>query len=303
MAKTKVLFLCTHNSARSQIAEGLLKFLYGDEYEVFSAGTNPTQVNPLAIRVMAEIGIDISEQYSKSLDVFKDADIDLVVSVCRSGSKINCTICSSQIVMGNPELITSRLPRAKDYLDQPFDDPSEVDGTEEKKLEAFRHTRDEMKKWIIERFSYLSEHALKKTKVIFLCTGNSARSQMAEAFLRKYADDHFEVYSAGFDPRPIHPYIIRVMKEIGYDLKDQHPKDLSQYLGKVHFGIVITVCEKAEAQCPTIPDVSTRLYWPFEDPAAFQGTEEEKLAKFREIRDKINEKTKALLKERGIREN
>jgi arsenate reductase len=93
------------------------------------------------------------------------------------------------------------------------------------------------------------------------------------------------------------------MKEIGYDLKDQHPKDLSQYLGKVHFGIVITVCEKAEEQCPTLPDVSTRLYWPFEDPAAFQGTEEEKLAKFREIRDKINEKTKALLKERGIREN
>jgi len=64
MVKTKVLFLCTHNSARSQIAEGLLRFLYGDEYEVFSAGTNPTQVNPLAIKVMAEIGIDISEQYS-----------------------------------------------------------------------------------------------------------------------------------------------------------------------------------------------------------------------------------------------
>ncbi len=93
MSKTKVLFLCTHNSARSQMAEGLLRFLYGDEYEVFSAGTNPTQVNPLAIKVMDEIGIDISGQYSKNLDVFKDVDIDLVVSVCRSGSKINCAIC------------------------------------------------------------------------------------------------------------------------------------------------------------------------------------------------------------------
>jgi arsenate reductase len=303
MAKTKVLFLCTHNSARSQIAEGLLRHLYGDEYEVYSAGTNPTQVNPLAIKVMAEIGIDISGQYSKILDVFKDVDIDLVVSVCHGGSKLNCAICASPIVMGKPELIIQRLPRAKDYLDHPFDDPSEVVGSEEEKLAAFRRTRDEMKKWIIEKFSYLSERALAKTKVIFLCTGNSARSQMAEAFLRRYAGDRFEVYSAGFDPRPIHPYTVKVMNELGYDLSDQYPKDLSQYLGKVHFGIVITVCVKAEEKCPTIPGVGTRMYWPFEDPAAFQGTEEEKLAKFREIRDKINEKTKAWLKERGIKEN
>ena len=151
--KLKYYFLCTHNSARSQIAEGLLRFLYGDEYEVFSAGTNPTKVNPLAIKVMDEIGIDISEQYSKSLDIFRDVDIDLVVSVCRSGSKINCAICASPIVMGKPELITSRLPKAKDYLDHPFDDPSEVQGTEQEKLQAFRRTRDEMKKWIKERFA------------------------------------------------------------------------------------------------------------------------------------------------------
>jgi arsenate reductase (thioredoxin) len=303
MVKTKVLFLCTHNSARSQIAEGLLRHLFGDRYEVFSAGTNPTQVNPLAIKVMDEIGIDISKQYSKSLDVFKDVEIDLVVSVCRSSSKINCAICASPIVMGKPELIRSRLPKAKDYLDRPFEDPSEAQGTEEEKLEAFRRTRDEMKKWIVEKFSYLNVSALKKTKVIFLCTGNSTRSQMAEAFLRKYAGDHFEVYSAGFAPRPIYPYTIQVMKEIGYDLKDQHPKNLAQYLGKEHFGIIITMCKKAEEQCPTLPDVSTRLYWDLEDPAAFQGTEEEKLAKFREIRDKINEKTKAWLKERGITPN
>ena len=146
MSKTKVLFLCTHNSARSQIAEGLLRFLYGDEYEVFSAGTNPTQVNPLAIKVMEEIGVDISEQYSKSLDVFKDEDIDLVVSVCHSGSKITCAICSSPIVNGKPELINLRLPRAKNYEQHAFDDPSEVEGSEEERLEAFRHTRDEIKK-------------------------------------------------------------------------------------------------------------------------------------------------------------
>jgi arsenate reductase len=153
MTKTKILFLCTHNSVRSQIAEGLLRSLYGDRYEVFSAGTNPTHVNPLAIKVMAEIGIDISGQYSKNLDVYKGEDIDLVVSVCRSGSKINCPICASPIVLGRPELIASRLPKAKDYLDHPFKDPSEVEGNEEEKLEAFRRTRDEMKEWISERFA------------------------------------------------------------------------------------------------------------------------------------------------------
>jgi arsenate reductase (thioredoxin) len=152
MVKTKVLFLCTHNSARSQIAEGLLRSLFGDRYEVFSAGTNPTQVNPFAIKVMDQIGIDISKQYSKSLDVFKEVEIDLVVSVCRSGSKMNCAICSSPIIIGRPELIRLRLPKAKDYLDHPFEDPSEVQGTEEEKLQAFRRTRDEMKKWIIEKF-------------------------------------------------------------------------------------------------------------------------------------------------------
>ena len=166
MVKTRVLFLCTHNSARSQIAEGLLRHLYSDKYEVFSAGTNPTQVNPLATKVMAEIGVDISGQYSKNLDVFKDIDIDLVVSVCRSGSKLNCAICASPIVMGRPELIRSRLPKAENYLDRPFDDPSEVQGTEEEKLEVFRHTRDEMKKWISEKFGDFSERALQKTKVI-----------------------------------------------------------------------------------------------------------------------------------------
>jgi len=112
-------------------------------------------VNPLAIKVMAEIGIDISAQYSKSLDNFKEVDVDLVVSVCRSGSKINCAICASPIVMGRPELIRSRLPKAKDYLDHPFDDPSEVEGNEEEKIAAFRRTRDEIKEWIIQRFADL----------------------------------------------------------------------------------------------------------------------------------------------------
>jgi len=123
---------------------------------------------------------------------------------------------------------------------------------------------------------------------------------MAEAFLRKYAGDYFEVYSAGFEPQPIHPYVFKVMKELGYDLSGQSPKSIKQYLGKLHFGIVITLCAKAEKECPKIPGVGSRLYWPFEDPAEFQGSEEEKLAKFKEVRDKIHEQIKAWLAERGI---
>jgi len=142
---------------------------------------------------------------------------------------------------------------------------------------------------------------LSKTKVIFLCTHNAARSQMAEAFLRKYAGDYFDVYSAGFDPKPIHPLTIKVMKEIGYDLSNQQPKDLWQLIRNEYFGIAITVCNKSEEEdCPTIPGTSTRLYWNIEDPAAFEGTEEEKLAKFREVRDQIHERVKVFLRDRKI---
>jgi arsenate reductase len=125
---------------------------------------------------------------------------------------------------------------------------------------------------------------------------------MAEAFLRKYAEDYFEAYSAGFDPQPINPLAIKVMQEIGYDLSNQRPKDLWQLIkSNTHFGIAVTVCNrKEEKDCPTIPGTSTRLYWNIEDPAAFEGTEEEKLQRFREARDQIEEDVKKFLRERKI---
>jgi len=115
---------------------------------------------------------------------------------------------------------------------------------------------------------------------------------MAEAFLKKYADDKYEVYSAGLEAQGIHPNTIKVMKEIGIDISKQKSKDLKKYLGKKHFGILITVCARAEEECPIFPDVSTRLYWPFDDPRAAEGSEEEILNKFREVRDKIEAKVK-----------
>ncbi len=132
-----------------------------------------------------------------------------------------------------------------------------------------------------------------KQRVLFLCTGNSARSQMAEAFLRHYAGDYFEVNSAGLEPKGIHPMTIEVMNEIGFPMKDHTSKGVNVYLGKVLFQFLITVCDKAERNCPTMwPGINQRLHWSFEDPATFEGSEEEKLAKFREVRNQIEQKVK-----------
>ncbi len=139
---------------------------------------------------------------------------------------------------------------------------------------------------------------MSKTKVLFLCTGNSARSQIAEAFLRKYGGDEFEAYSAGLEPKGINPYTERVMEESGISLSGQHSKHIKEYMGKVHFGYLIIACDEAERNCPTtFPGLGRRLHWSFEDPAAFVGSDDEILAKFREVRDQIEQRIKAWLAE------
>jgi arsenate reductase len=133
--KEKVLIICNHNSARSQIAEGLLKSLYGKYYEVYSAGNDPTNVNPYAIKVMDEIGVDISENRSKSIKEFEGLEFDYVVTVC-GGKGSACPFFSGGII----------------YLHKSFKDPAEVDGTDIEKIDAFRRTRDEIKVWIEKTF-------------------------------------------------------------------------------------------------------------------------------------------------------
>ncbi len=135
-----------------------------------------------------------------------------------------------------------------------------------------------------------------KPRVLFLCTGNSCRSQMAEALLRKHAGDQFEIYSAGLSPKPIAAETFIVMREIGVDIDGQRPKSVMEFLGREHFGYLITVCANAEAQCPIFPGASFRLYWPFEDPAEAKGTLEERLTKFREVRDQIEQRILAWLR-------
>jgi arsenate reductase len=131
---------------------------------------------------------------------------------------------------------------------------------------------------------------MEKPRVLFLCTGNSARSQMAEALLRKHAGDRFEIHSAGLDPTPINPFTIKVLEEIGVDSSQHVSKPLSTYLGNTHFSYLITVCSNAEERCPMFPGMGRRMHWPFEDPAAFEGSDEAKTAKFREIRNLIEER-------------
>jgi arsenate reductase len=133
--KRKVLFLCTHNSARSQMAEGILRNLYGDKFEVFSAGTEPSRVNPYAIRTMQEIGIDISENTSKSIEGFQEMNIDYVVTVC-DHAKESCPT----------------FPGAKHNIHKGFIDPSKFRGKDEEILLGFRQIRDEIRSWIQKEF-------------------------------------------------------------------------------------------------------------------------------------------------------
>lgn len=138
--KKKVLSICTYNSARSQTAEGLLRSLYGDRYEVYSAGTQPTEVNPYAVKVMAEIDIDISGQDAKSVQKYLGEVFDYVVTVCDS-AKEACPF----------------FPGGKEFIHKGFEDPSQFTGGERETIEVFRWVRDDIKTWIQINFLKANE--------------------------------------------------------------------------------------------------------------------------------------------------
>lgn len=131
-----------------------------------------------------------------------------------------------------------------------------------------------------------------KCRVLFLCTGNSARSQMAEAWLRHYAGDVFDVFSAGTEPRPeVHPLAVRTMADAGVDISGQRPKSLAPFVGQ-DFDFVITVCDRARDTCPTFPGDPEQIHWSFDDPAAAAGTEEERYGVFRRVRDELQHRVR-----------
>lgn len=125
-----------------------------------------------------------------------------------------------------------------------------------------------------------------KPKVLFLCTGNSARSQMAEGYLRSVAGERFDVMSAGIEPKGVNPFAVTAMREIGIDISSQRSKDVREFLG-VPVQIVVTVCSNAREKCPVFPATVKFIHWDLDDPAAVQGTEDDKLAAFRDARNKI----------------
>ena len=133
--KQKVLFICTHNSARSQMAEGFLRELYGEIFDAYSAGTHPSQVNPCAVEVMKEKNVDLSHHTSKSVDQFRDMQFDYVVTVCDSARE-TCPV----------------FPNGKVFLHNRFEDPTQGTGDEEDKRALFRRVSDEINCWIVQTF-------------------------------------------------------------------------------------------------------------------------------------------------------
>ena len=137
-----------------------------------------------------------------------------------------------------------------------------------------------------------------KKKVLFICVHNSARSQMAEAFLKQMAPDKFEVESAGLKPGKLNPVVVEVMKDIGIDISQNKTKSVFDFYkqGK-RYDYVITVCDESQAgQCPVFLGGGRKLHWGFDDPASFQGTEKEKLEKTSRVRDQIRQKIEEWLR-------
>ena len=135
-----------------------------------------------------------------------------------------------------------------------------------------------------------------RKRVLILCTGNSARSQMAEGLLRHEAGDRFDVWSAGTHPTQVRPEAIAVMHELGIDIAGQRSKSVEEFSGQ-RFDYVITVCDHAKESCPIFPATTKRLHWSLEDPAGVQGSKGQRLAEFRRIRDQLRTHLRQLAQE------
>ena len=134
-------------------------------------------------------------------------------------------------------------------------------------------------------------------KVLFLCVHNSARSQMAEAFLKKYGSPRFEAESAGLEPGKLNPFVVRSMAEIGFDISKNPTKSVFDlYKAGQRYDAVVTVCSKEAAErCPIFPGPHEKLHWPFADPSAFTGSDREIMNQVREVRDQIESAVKELI--------
>jgi arsenate reductase len=134
-----------------------------------------------------------------------------------------------------------------------------------------------------------------RQRALILCTGNSARSQMAEGLLRRLGGDRFEIFSAGTEPSRVNPLAIEAMREVGIDISNHRSKSVDEFLGE-EFDYVITVCDRANRNCPIFPGRTKRVHWSFDDPAKAEGNERERLAVFRRVRDEIEGRLRDFVK-------
>lgn len=137
---------------------------------------------------------------------------------------------------------------------------------------------------------------MEKQRVLIVCTGNSARSQMTEGLIRHEAGDRFDVFSAGTQPTPVRPEAVSVMRDLGIDISSQRSKPVQEFEGQT-FDFVITVCDKAREGCPVFAGAPERLHWPFADPAAFMEEGEQRLDGFRKLRDRIHARVMVFLEQ------
>jgi arsenate reductase len=280
-AKERILIICSQNSARSQMAEGFLKKYGGSWFDVFSAGFNPAPVHPMAVQVMHEAGIDISSHQSKSVkEYLGQLSFGNVIAVCKKAEE-QCPVI---------------FPSALKILSWPFDDPSSFEGTEAEKFQEFRRIRDEIKAAVL---SWIAQRQLEfdagRKRVLFLCTHNSARSQMAEGLMNTLLSENYSAYSAGLEPGKLNPYVVRAMAEIGIDIASNRAKSVDEFTQQ-EFDYIVTVCDKAGEACPWFPGAKQTLHQGFPDPSTFTGTDEEIMERVRSVRGQIKEWIETIFK-------
>ena len=270
--KEKVLIICSQNSARSQMVEGFLREYGGCFFDAFSAGFEPAPVHPLAVHVMQEIGIDISGQRSKSVkEYLGKMAFGHVIAVCKKAEE-QCPVI---------------FPNAHKILSWPFDDPASLNGSETERLQEFRRIRNEIdakvRAWVTEMIKDLD---IVKKRVLFLCTHNSARSQLAENLMNVMLGDQYEAFSAGIEPGKLNPYVVRAMAELDINISANRAKGVDEFLQQ-KFDFVVTVCDKAGEACPISPGATQTIHQSFADPSTFTGTDDEIMEQVRQVRDQI----------------
>jgi arsenate reductase len=288
-----VLFVCTGNSARSIMAEVILNQLGREHFKAYSAGMHPRgEIHPLTLETLAAQGYNTDGLRSKSWEEFTKPDapqMDFIFTVCDQAAGESCPTWPGQPITAH----------------WGFPDPAAATGSHIDQLKEFQSVQTQIATRIklflnlpikkIDRMSLQSQiQSLGKKKVLFLCDGNADRSQMAEGLLRKLDDQHFDVHSAGIEPRPLSPLAVTAMKEINVDIAGHRSKHLNEYMD-TRFDYVITLCDKVKNGCMAFPRDSHVIHWQCIDPDTTNTNNEQKIALFRQSRDELAKEIKLWL--------